>query len=286
MSKLPGFSVRIFIPSGEPEALRIVEKSNWTGQGLVFPRALFPEVRQRSELKRTGVYVLWGPGESGQLPRVYVGEGDSVLPRLDQHIKQKDFWTHAVVFTSKDQNLNKAHVQYLESRLVALASEAKRAEMDNGNVPQMPQLSEADAADAEGFLVDLLLCLPVVGVSLFEKPKVGTAKSRGLFLKAKGIEARGLDGPEGFVVRAGSHAVKDEVSSIHAYLVELRKSLLAQGVLEPAGAGYRLTQDYTFNSPSTAAGVLLGRSSNGRIEWKDSNGQTLKEIQEVEADTP
>lgn len=286
MTRAPGFSVRIFIPSGEPEALRIVEKSNWTGQGLVFPRAQFAEVRQRPELKRAGVYVLWGPGESGQLPRVYVGEGDLVLPRLDQHAKQKDFWTQAAVFTSKDQNLNKAHVQYLEARLVGLAREAKRAELDNGNVPQMPALSEADAADAEGFLADLLLCLPVVGVSLFEKAKAGGGRSRDLFLKAKGIEARGVDGSEGFVVRTGSQAVKDEVASIHAYLVELRRSLLAQGVLEPAGAGYRLTQDYTFNSPSTAAGVLLGRSSNGRLEWKDAKGRTLKEIQEAEAGRP
>ena len=149
MSNSSGFSVRIFIPSGEPEALRIVEKSNWIGQGLVFPRALFAEARKRSELKRTGVYVLWGQGESGQLPRVYVGEGDPVLPRLDQHAKQKDFWTHAAVFTSKDQNLNKAHIQYLEARLVMLAAEAKRAELDNANVPQLPAMSEADVADAE-----------------------------------------------------------------------------------------------------------------------------------------
>jgi hypothetical protein len=281
MSKLPGFSVRIFIPSGEPEALRIVEKSNWTGQGLVFPRAQFAEVRQRPELKRTGVYVLWGPGESTQLPRLYVGEGDPVLPRIDQHAKQKDFWTHAAVFTSKDQNLNKAHVQYLEARLVGLAREAKRAERDNGNIPQLPALSEADTADAECFLGDLLLCLPVVGFSLFEKAKAGAAKSRDLFLKAKGIEARGVDSPEGFVVRAGSQAVQEEVPSIHGYLTDVRKSLVAQGVLEPAGTSYILTQDYTFNSPSTAAGVLLGRSANGRTEWKDAKGRTLKETQEA-----
>jgi hypothetical protein len=283
MSSRAGFSVRIFIPTGEPEGLRIVEKSNWTGQGLVFPRAQFTEVRQRPELQRTGVYVLWGPGESGQLPRVYVGEGELVRPRPELHGKQKDFWTHAVVFTSKDQNLNKAHAEYLEARLVALAAEAKRAELDNGNVPQLPVLSEADVADSEGFLADVLLCLPVVGVSFFEKAKADTPNSQELFLRAKGIEARGVDSAEGFVVRAGSQAVKDEVASIHTYLTDLRKSLLAQGVLEAAGADYRLSQDYTFNSPSTAAGVLLARSSNGRIEWKDAKGRTLKEIQEAAA---
>lgn len=284
MTAPKGYSVRIFIPSGEPEALRIVEKSNWTGQGLVFPRAEFATARQRPELNRTGVYILWGPGESGQLPRVYVGEGDLVRPRLDQHAKQKDFWTHAAVFTSKDQNLNKAHVQYLEARLVELARDAKRTELDNGNIPQMPALSEADAADAEGFLGDLLLCLPIVGLNLFEKAKAGKAKSRDLLLKAKGIEARGVDGTEGFIVRAGSRAVAEEVPSCHSYLVELRRSLIQQQVLVTDGATYKLAQDYTFNSPSTAAGVMLGRSSNGRTEWKDAKGRTLKEIQEAEAE--
>lgn len=282
MTNTKAFSVRIFIPSGEPEGLRIVEKSNWTGQGVVFPRAQYPEVRKRPELCRTGVYVLWGPGESGRLPRVYVGEGDGVLHRLDQHAKQKDFWTHAAVFTSKDQNLNKAHVQYLEARLVELAAEAKRAELDNGNVPQRPTLSEADAADAEGFLGDLLLCLPVVGVSVFEKARADTPPSYDLFLTSKGITARGVDSSEGFVVRSGSRAVQTTVPSCHAYLVELRESLIEQGVLIPDQDGYKLAQDYTFNSPSTAAGVLLGRSANGRVEWKDAKGRTLKGIQEAE----
>lgn len=249
---------------------------------MVFPRAQYPEVRKRPELCRTGVYVLWGPGESGRLPRVYVGERDGVLHRLDQHAKQKDFWTHAAVFTSKDQNLNKAHVQYLEARLVELAAEAKRAELDNGNVPQRPTLSEADAADAEGFLGDLLLCLPVVGVSVFEKARADTPPSCDLFLTSKGITARGVDSSEGFVVRSGSRAVQTTVPSCHAYLVELRESLIEQGVLIPDQDGYKLAQDYTFNSPSTAAGVLLGRSANGRVEWKDAKGWTLKGIQEAE----
>lgn len=284
MTDAIGFSVRIFMPAGEPEGLRIVEKSNWTGQGLVFPRSLFGEVRKRPELARTGVYVLWGPAESGQLPRVYVGEGDALLPRLESHFRAKDFWTHAAVFTSKDQNLNKAHVQHLEARLVARAAEAKRCELDNGNLPQMPSLSEADAADAEGYLADLLLCLPVVGVGFFERPDVKRAKTVHLFLRAKGIEARGFDGAEGFIVQSGSQAVVSEVASIHGYLSDLRQTLVQKGVLEDEGGSFRLTQDYSFNSPSTAAGVLLGRSANGRIEWKDEHGRSLKELQEGEAE--
>jgi hypothetical protein len=277
---MTGFSVRIFVPTGEPEGLRIVEKSNWTGQGLVFPRSLFPEVRRRTELARTGVYMLWGPSESGQLPRAYVGEGDVLLPRLDAHARTKDFWTHAVVFISKDQNLNKAHAQYLESRLVEVLAQAKRCELDNGNVPQKPALSEADAADAEGFLADLLLCLPVVGVNFFEKPRAGASGRRRFVLEGRGITARGFDGPEGFVVLSQSQAARNETASISPYLSTLRATLLQAGVLAEEGNSLRLTQDYTFSSPSTASGVMLGRNSNGRLDWKDAKGRSLREIQE------
>lgn len=281
-----GFSVRIFIPSGEPEGLRIVEKSNWTGQGLVFPRSRLADVRKRPELSRTGVYILWGPGESGQLPRAYVGEGDGVISRLDQHGKSKDFWTHAAVFTSKDQNLNKAHVQHLESRLIALATEAKRAELDNGNLPQAPSLSEADAADAESFLGDLLLCLPVMGITFFEKPRTNDVLAAKLFLKGRGIEARGIDGTEGFIVLAGSRAAKGQVDSIASYLSAEREEMIKKGLLVTDGETYRLTQDYVFSSPSNAAGVMLGRTENGRASWKDSQGRTLKEIQDSAAGEP
>jgi hypothetical protein len=282
MSGTVGFSVRIFLPSGEPEGLRIVEKSNWTGRGLVFPRALLAEVRERAELARAGVYVLWGPGETGAFQRVYVGGGDGVLPRLDSHAAKKDFWTQAAVFSSKDESLNKAHVQYIEARLLRLAIEARRCEVDNGNQPALPSLAEADAADAEGFLANVLLCLPIVGVDFFEKPKAASG-IRELFLRAKGIEARGYESAQGFVVREGSGAVKAEVTSIHAYLSELRRTLVAQGVLTNDGESYRLAQDYTFGSPSTAAGVLIGRSANGRLEWKDGKGRSLREIQETGA---
>ncbi len=281
MKSYRSFSVYIFVPSGDPDGLRIIEKFNWTGKALVFPRAILNEVRQHKELQQTGVYILWGPGESGQFPRVYVGQGDPVLSRLDQHAKDKDFWTHAAVFTSKDYSLNKAHVKYLEARLVALALEAKRAEIDNSNIPQLPDLSEADAADAEGFLADLLLCLPIVGLHVFDKAEVIGEPSKDLILKSKGIEAWGREETEGFVVRAGSKAVKEEVPLIPLYLSELRRELVEKGVLEDAGDFYRMTQDYIFASPSMAAGVLLGNSANGRDVWKDLKGRSLKELQEA-----
>lgn len=278
-----GFSVRVFIPDGDPDGLKLVEKSNWSGCGLVIPRTLLADAKARPELGRTGVYVLAGESDRSPLLQVYVGEGDPVCPRLEQHVKDKDFWTSAVVFTSKDQNLNKAHVQHLEARLVKLALASKRCVLDNRNTPKPPSLSEADTADVEGFLVDMLLCLPILGYDFFEPAPEASPETPRLVLKSKGIEASGFESSKGFVVQSGARAVKEVVASIQAFLVDSRAELVRQGVLADRGDAYEFTQDYAFSSPSTAAGVILGRSANGRIEWKTRDGKTLKDLQEAEA---
>lgn len=275
------YSIKIFLPGGDPDGLRTIEKSNWSGAGIVIPRALMGEAKNRRELSRTGVYVLVGPPEESGLPRVYVGEGDPIKPRLDQHSSKKDFWTSCIAFTSKDENMNKAHVQYIESRLITFATKAKRCVLDNGNVPALPSLSEADVADSEGFLSEMMLCFPVLGLSVFSAAAPIQNSAKLLFINAKGIKAEGMETHDGFVVRSGSGAVIGEVPSCHGYLKELRAALIANGVLRSEGNGYAFAQDYVFASPSTAAGVVQGRAANGRRDWKTKDGKTLKELQDA-----
>lgn len=282
------FSLRIFVADGDPDGLRIVDKSNWIGKALVFPRAL-PQIKARPELAQTGVYLLLGPRPDGEGDMLYVGEGDPIRPRLESHYAQKDFWTRAIGFTTTTAGqLNKAHVQFLESRLIALARAAKRMPLDNANQPAEPSLSEADRADIEVFLGHMLGMLPVLGVHAFEQaPKAPAAKAGPvLTCKGKGVLATGYEASQGFVVRAGSQAVADTVPSMVQHvrgMYDLRQELIGNGVLTMQGGLYQFTQDYAFSSPSTAAAVVLGRSANGRIEWKDATGRTLKELQAAEA---
>ena len=291
-----GFSVTVFLPTGDPEGIKVVEKSNWSGRGLVIPRSIFLESRDRSELESTGVYLLFGPSETSPLPMLYVGEGDPIKPRLTSHYNDdsKAFWTHAVGFTSKDNNLNKAHIKHLESRLIALAKEAKRSELTNANQPNPPSLSEVDQSVAEAFLDDMLLCLPILGYSVFERGcESGSAKQpepegQTLTLTRKGIEARGREVAAGFLVQAGSYAVgndqvTDSLDRIYPAVTKLRDSLINQGVLVPDGKAFRFEMDYTFSSPSFASTLVTGSRSNGRVMWVADDGRTLKEVQEAEA---
>jgi hypothetical protein len=279
------FSIRVFVPDGDPDGLRIVEKSNWTGVGVVFNRTNYKHVVARPEFSRTGVYVLIGISDDSALPTIYVGEGDPVKDRLNIHYSKKDFWEWAVFFVTKDNSLNKAHVQRLECRLIALAQAAKQCKLDNGNCPLPPTLSEAEVADVESFLLDMLSIFPLIGLGVFEKTVAKKSARELLIIESKGIRASGYEDAKGFVICKGSQLVKEEGGSIHRFAATLRKDLLEQGVLVIEGQNLVLTQDYTFNSPSSAAGVVLGRSASGPFEWKTRNGVTLKELQAAAAET-
>lgn len=279
-----GTSIRIFLADGGADGVWVVEKSNWTGKALMAPRTRFGDLRARSDLDGPGVYLLIGPTESGLLAnRVYIGETDDLPGRLDSHNKNKEFWKRAIVFTSKDANLNKAHIRYLEARLIGLATVAKRAELDNGNLGSSPPLSEPDTAEAEAFLAEMLLIYPVLGVQVFQKAEEQPSSSERLKLVGRDTKAEGTETADGFVVHAGSLARPIEVPSIHAYGTQLRAALRDKGLLVEDGKYLRLTEDYVFSSPSTAAMVMLGRTSNGRVEWKAAGGKTLKDLQDAQS---
>jgi len=211
--------------------------------------------------------------------RIYVGEADALSKRLDQHLKDKGFWTRVIVFTSKDQNLNKAHVRYLESRLIRLAVDVQRAEVENWNAPTAPSLSESEAAEMDAFLDEMLSIYPVLDLRAFDRVETGDPSAIRLFASGPNAKAEGEATPEGFVVFSGSTARAKEVPSATSFVTGLRAQLIAEGIIAGDGPSLRFTRDYLFNSPSAAASAVLARNANGRTEWKDAQGRTLHEIE-------
>lgn len=286
-------SLKIFVATGDPDGLRIIERSNWIGRAIVFPRSLLTSFKQRDEFAQTGVYLLLGPRSDGDGEMMYIGEGDPVKPRLESHFSNKDFWTRAVFFVAGAGQLNKAHVQFLEAQLIQRTKDAKRMRLENIKSENEPTLSEADRADMLVFLDHMLSMLPVLGVSAFELARVADASidsgtSSTLFTcTGKGLQAQGYESTQGFVVKAQSQASLALTSSMQEQMhgiVDLRLDLINNGVLEREGDSYVFKQDYSFSSPSTAAAIVLGRSANGRTEWKDASDRALKEIQIQQAE--
>ena len=171
------YTIRIFVPDGNPEGLRIIDRMNWTGLGIAFPREDWPNIKQRAEFGRAGVYILIGRVTDDDLPTIYIGQGDLVRPRLDSHFINKDFWSSAAVFVSSaaGAGLNRAHATWLEHALIHRALQVNQSHLENGTEPQAPQLSEAERADTQAFLREMLQILPLIGLTCFEQPKAVAA---------------------------------------------------------------------------------------------------------------
>jgi hypothetical protein len=278
-------TIKLFLPSGDAKGIRTAEISNWTGKAIAAPRTEMDLLLTREELDKAGVYVLTGTDPVTNTPHAYIGEAEVIRERLKQH-KSKEFWVSAIVFVSKDENLTKAHVRYLESRLLAEASEVGRFTLEQ-NQAGGSRLPESDREDMEVFLSRIRQLLPILGSDLLAPIVQGTSKTQPggvLTCRIKGAEAHGQRTAAGFVVFRGSTAVLHERPSAqlrHPLVVTLRKQLVADGTLQQRGDFFEFTKDSEFSSPSAAAAVVHGGGASGLTEWKTKDGRTLKELDEM-----
>jgi hypothetical protein len=287
-----GKSIRPYLADGTPGGLLTAEIMNWTGHVVAAPRSDLAALLKRPEAARTGIYLLLGddPGSTGG-SLAYIGEGDDVGKRLYQHARAedqggKDFWDRAIVLTSKDANLTKAHARYLESRFITLAAQARRSQLLNGTAPAPLPLPEADVSDMEYFIAQAKIILPILGVNILRSAAIGAdAAARGrasspvfaLHLKKDGIAARARQIDGEFTVLEGSGARAAWTGPEHAYKV-LHYKLVLGGALvpEPGRTMMRFAHDQVFASPSAAAAVVAGRQANGRVDWKiEASGVTF-----------
>ena len=272
------------LPFGDAKSLRTAEISNWTGKAIAAPRTELDELLARQELEKAGVYILVGNDPQTNAPRAYIGEAEVIRERLKQH-KAKEFWISAIVFISKDENLTKAHVRYLETRLVAEAAEINRFTLDQ-NQAGGSKLPESDREDMEVFLGphSATPSRPRLRPSRANRstPRESSDRRLVLFCRMKGAMARGQRVANGFVVLKDSTAVLEERPSAdsYPYVVAQRKQLIADGTLIAKDGFLVFTKDVEFSSPSAAATVIHGGSANGLIAWKTESGKSLKQLDE------
>ena len=271
-------TIQIFLPDGNPRGVKIAEFTSRTIQVVLVPRAQLDLASKRRELSNVGLYFLLGESTSSNLPMLYIGETEDCAKRLKQHNQQKDWWDYALVCISKTQEFTKAHVKYLEWYCHEQADKAGLFKLENGNIPPKPHLSEPVIADLMDHFQSIQPLCTTLGYPLFEqvvKPK----KSNQLICKGKDAIAYGEYSAEGLTIFADSTSNRIFAKSAHVYIQRYRDGLIEDGILVKTDKGtYRFTKDHTFNSPSKAAGVVLGRNSNGWKEWKYPNGKTLDEV--------
>ena len=276
-------TIKLFLPRGDAKSLRTAEISNWTGKAVAAPRTEVDDLLAREELDKAGVYILIGTDPLTNAARAYIGEAEIIRERLKQH-RTKEFWVTAIVFVSKDENLTKAHVRYLESRLLAEASEVGRFTLEQ-NQAGGSKLPESDREDMEVFLARIRQLLPVLGCDILApiaQPSAAKQPGGMLSCRVKGAEAQGQRTADGFVVLHGSTAVLEERPSAenYPYVIAQRQQLIADGTLIEKDGLLHFTRDAEFSSPSAAAVVIHGGSANGLVAWKAKDGKTLKQLDE------
>jgi hypothetical protein len=279
---MPTATIKIFLVFGDPQRLRTAELSNWTGKAVAGPRSEFDGVLAREESEKSGVYFLTGSDPESGKPAIYIGEAESIRDRVKSHL-DKDFWNQIVYFVSKDENLTKSHIRYLEGKLIEKARGAGRANVRNGQ-GSGAKLPESDREDMEVFYDKINQLLPVLGVELLVPLSTASAGAVGeqmLFCEVKGVRAQGHRIPTGFLVLKGSTAVLNERPSAERYpwASNMRGELKEDRVLVQEQDHLLFTKDAEFSSPSAAGAVVHGGHVNGLLVWKNAQGKTLKEIE-------
>ncbi|WP_347298633.1 GIY-YIG nuclease family protein [Dolosigranulum savutiense] len=286
--KRRGKNLKIFLMDGTASGRWMCELSNWTGKAYRIPRISYKETVHRDELRKPSIYFLFGIDDETDERMIYIGETEDAIQRLGQHIRDdnKNYWIEVIVFISKDDHLNKAHIKYLERRLYDIALEVGRYEVKNSSSPTQSVISEAEESEMEEFIDNVRLVVSAMGHKVFEPliPVVEQAIvtdtdaiSDTVYLHTKGkIIASGLMVPDGFIVQKGA-TLNDRKLSSHfpKSLFKMRKQYQDDGTLQNS----TLMQDILFSSPSAAATFILGYPASGPQLWKTEDGVILRELE-------
>ncbi len=286
-----GKSINLFLMDGTPNGIIKCSLANWTGVAYKIPRTELEKCKEREELSQSGIYFLFGKSEQNDEQVVYIGQagvrktGDGILYRLQEHKRNpdKDYWTEAIVFTTSNNSFGPTEISYLEHRFCKIANEAKRYFVKNANEPSLGNITEEKECELEEFIDYAKIIVGTLGHNLFEpliKNVLSNDNKKDLkmfYIKRKSkvgtfIDARGIQTNEGFVVLKGSTINLKETPSLQNNVKKFRKEINidSNGILQ---------EDVLFSSPSYAACLVLGRSANGLIEWKNKDGKILKEIE-------
>ena len=295
-----GRSLELFFVDGRPDGMLTAEVFNWTGHVLKAPRTQLPAVLARPEARHTGVYLLIGEKDGAAC--AYIGEAENVATRIRDHDAKKDWWSEILIVTTTADALHKAHVKYIEARLIEQARAVGSMPLENGNSPARPGLSEAATANMEEFIDTLLIVLPALGLDGFVSKRrtflqdtrlnvTGPADRFVLKTARNGVHAYAEVRDGEFIMNEGSRirASWQGAGGHDAGYRKLHADLVAMGVIDVSQDPAVMRANYAFKSPSAAAAVANGRPANGRIEWKrEADGLSFHdwEARQVEAALP
>ena len=275
-------TIQIFLPGGDPQGIRVAELTTRIVQVIEVPRSLLPELLKMPESEQVALYFLVGESEGGEEQLVYIGQTGDLRSRLVKHNKEKEFWERALVLISRTNSLTQTHALFLEWHCLQATRSAGRFTDQNGNSGSRPHTPAPMEADCFEIFDTGRTLLATLGYPLFDsvvKADAADGPEEVFYCTGRGAEGRGLYTPEGFVVLKGSIGTRENVPSLVGTSTERSRTKLFQShVVRIDGDKIVFEKDHLFNSPSTAAIALIGRTTNGWTKWKSKDGRTLDEL--------
>lgn len=276
-------TIQIFLPSGDPQGIRIAEITTRIVQVIEVPRNQLVAFFEMPECGQVALYFLVGQSIEGE-PQIYIGQTGDLKSRLEAHDKNKDFWERVLIVLSRTNNITQTHALFLEWCAIRDCREAGRYLNQNANAGNKPHTPPPLEADCNEIFETASTLLATLGCPLFEpivSKRLEIESAPQYFCKGSGADGRGQYTNEGFVVFKGSSGRREIVASVVGKPIELMRSkLIETGVLTEEGERLVFTKDHLFGSPSYAAAALMGRTANGMEEWKDATGCTLNDIKQ------
>lgn len=276
-----GKTITTFLIDGSPTGVKTIELSWWIGKAIMVPRAKLKDVKNRPEMQQSWIYFLFGKDDN-ESNVAYIGETENLFDRIANHDTNKDFWELVIAFTSKWNDLTKWDIKFLESRAIEKAKQVKRFNLTNSTTPPRNNLPEYQQAAMEEFLENIDLLLAASGYPIIkdnDSNVIEWGDNNVYILKTRWSEGKGVYMSDGFLILAGSRGRRDVVASYVWKEKRVRMELVQKGIVREEGEEILFLEDYLSSSPSFAASLLMGRSANGWIEWKMSNGKTLDEME-------
>ena len=311
--------IYLFLMDGDPSGRIKCSLANWTGVAYKIPRTDLEKCKACEHLNQSGVYFLFGKSDDTEKDVVYIGQagvrknGEGILNRLQEHQRNpdKDYWTEAVVFTTRDDWFGPTEISYLENRFCEMAKVAKRFIVKNGNEPSPGNVTDEKKCELEEFICYAKIVMGTLGYRVFE-PYTDPAITEPTTIEGRGGDMDGGesigqsddpdDGPnlnqvfyirhefrnregkykaqgkltrEGFVVLIDSQIDFDETETIPKKAKRLRDDAKLEKSVDENGF---LQEDYLFPNPSIAAAFVTASSVNGLTEWKTADGIALRDF--------
>lgn len=271
-------TIQIFLPDGHPTSIREAEITNRLVKAILIPRNKLAEASKRDMVNFTGVYFLFGSSDETTKQKVYIGEGEDCFKRIKSHNRNKDFWTHCIIVTTKTNEFTKTDGKFLEHHCLEKALQFGRYSTENDTGSNKPSLPESREYDLLDNFETLKILLATLGYPVFEPKRKKNNKKDVFICKGKKAFAEGEITDDGFVVYQGGKCNLDETPTLSNGIRNMRKKLMQDGILKEENDVLIFTSDHIFSSPSSAAATILARSTNGWVYWINSEGKTLDEL--------